>query len=138
MAICEQSDDGAKRKKRGNPSASKEAIRRWLDPANQDRASHDCCNKSVSCDVDEGPSLLKLNLEPSLACRAAVLWSHCQLTILLSGLARCPFRTGERAIRCEHGVATIGTGPLQRVVRTHHALYQTNVPRATRTTTTNP
>ena len=39
--------------------------------------------------------------------------------MLLSGQARCPFRTGEHAIHCEHGVAMMIAGPLQRVVSWH-------------------
>ncbi len=39
------------------------------------------------------------------------------LTIELSGRARYRFRTGERAIYCEHRAATMPHGPLQRVVR---------------------
>src|SRR6476469_6356335 len=40
------------------------------------------------------------------------------LTILLSGPPRCPFRTGEHAIHCEHGAAGPCL-PLQRLVRQH-------------------
>jgi hypothetical protein len=39
----------------------------------------------------------------------------CHLTLLFSG--RLPLRTGERAILCEHGAATMHHGPLQLVVR---------------------
>jgi len=42
---------------------------------------------------------------------------HVVLTILLSGPPRCPLRTGEHTIYCEHGAAIDDSRPLQRVVR---------------------
>ena len=43
----------------------------------------------------------------------------CNLTTELSGHAPAAFRTGPRTHTCAHGAATMITGPLQRVVRCH-------------------
>jgi len=44
---------------------------------------------------------------------------HCALTMEFSGRPLLPLRTGERAVHCEHGAATMHHGPLERLVRQH-------------------
>ena len=65
-------------------------------------------------------ALLSMPVPPMTKACAGVI---CCLTTELSGLAWHPFRAGEHAIHCEHGAATLFTGPLQRVFRQHLASH---------------
>jgi hypothetical protein len=70
------------------------------------RVRHNCTNA-------QSPPIRIANNTVQMANSATVC--TCRLTTELSGRYETPFRTGEHAIYCEHGAATMTAGPLERI-----------------------